>query len=195
MPVLDVTIVGKMMLPEVGGGPVYPPGSGSPPGIWGPTDPRPSHPIVLPIPPDGLAPGLPAHPIYLPVFPAHPIVIPPGAIAPGVPAHPIYLPPGIWGPTDPQPGPPIYIPPDLVAPGVPAHPIYLPPTIWPPGGGIDVPGHPIVLPPGPVEPPPGGGDKPPPPGGGWGYVSEQGWGWGYFPQLSDKPNPVPPGRR
>ena len=115
-----------------------------PPGIWGPTDPRPtppivippnwisdgvpSHPIVLPpprpahpivIPPDAIAPGVPTHPIVLPPppHPAHPIVIPPGALAPGVPTHPIYLPPGIWGPTDPRPSPPIFLPPASQLPG------------------------------------------------------------------------------
>ena len=42
------------------GGPVYPahpiaPG-GPPPGIWGPTDPRPTHPIVIPMPPVEIPP-------------------------------------------------------------------------------------------------------------------------------------------
>jgi hypothetical protein len=62
-------------------------------GIWGPTDPRPSHPIVLP-------PG----PIQGPVFPAHPIVIPPGWVL--VPSHPIYVP--VAPPN--HPANPIYIP-------------------------------------------------------------------------------------
>jgi hypothetical protein len=47
------------------------PGPGQPPGIWGPTDPRPTHPIVIPIPPGEQPPepgnGLtPSHPIYIP---------------------------------------------------------------------------------------------------------------------------------
>jgi hypothetical protein len=57
----------------IGGGPIQPPDGGNgggggepvfpahpivhPPGIWGPTDPRPSHPIVIPLPPE--TPGLP----------------------------------------------------------------------------------------------------------------------------------------
>lgn len=134
------------------------PGEPEPPlGIWGPTDPRPTHPIYLPIPPGiiGGDPPKPEHPIWLPVYPAHPIVIPPGAIQPDppIPAHPIYLPPIIWGPDDPRPTHPIVIPPDALAPGVPTHPIVLPPpnpdppNIW--GGSNEpFPTHPIVLPPG-----------------------------------------------
>jgi hypothetical protein len=95
------------------------------------------------IPPDAIAPGVPAHPIYIPVYPAHPIVIPPGAIAPGVPEHPIVLPPPV------SPEHPIVIPPDAISPGVPAHPIVIPPVpplgIW---GDVNAPTHPIVLPPG-----------------------------------------------
>src|SRR5215469_2900733 len=34
MPVLDVVFVGKLHLPEIGGGPIMPPWQ--PPGIWGP---------------------------------------------------------------------------------------------------------------------------------------------------------------
>lgn len=164
--------------------------TGQPPGIWGPTDPRPTPPIVIPIPPDAIGPGVPAHPIWLPVYPAHPIVIPPGAISPGHPEHPIVLPPYV-------PAHPIVIPPDVIAPGVPAHPIVLPPTVWPPlnppgiwgGGNAPMPTPPIALPPKPTEPPSGGGNKPPPATGGWGYVNDPGFGWGYFPAQSDKPHP------
>ena len=45
---------------------------GQPPGIWGPTDPRPTPPIYIPI--EG---AHPEHPIYFPVEPTHPIVLPP----------------------------------------------------------------------------------------------------------------------
>lgn len=98
--------------------------------IWGPEDPRPTPPIV--IPPDAISPGVPTHPIFIPVHPAHPIVIPPGAISPDppIPAHPIVLPP-------PRPEHPIVIPPGSISPGVPAHPIVLP--IYP--------ANPIALPP------------------------------------------------
>src|SRR6516165_9938050 len=65
--------------------------------IWGPTDPRPSPPIVFP-------PGYPAHPIQ------PPLGIWGGAPIPW-PTPPIFYPPGIWGPTDPFPTPPIAIPP------------------------------------------------------------------------------------
>lgn len=158
-----------------------------PPGIWGPTDPRPTPPIHIPgpgerppgtwggagepfptppivIPPDFLAPGVPAHPIYLPVYPAHPIVIPPGAIGPGKPTHPIVLPP-------PRPAHPIVLPPDSVAPGVPAHPIVLPPY----------PAHPIVLP--PDTPPDQGEDGYPR----WVYTVP--YGWVLDPGPGGKPQP------
>jgi hypothetical protein len=101
-------------------------------GIWGPGDPRPTNPIV--IPPDAIAPGVPTHPIFLPVYPSHPIVIPPDGLAPGVPTHPIYLPV--------YPSHPIVIPPDAVAPGVPTHPIVLP--IYPDQGLPPFPSHPIA---------------------------------------------------
>jgi hypothetical protein len=93
---------------------------GQPPGIWGPTDPRPTHPIVIPIPPGEQPPepgnGLtPSHPIYIPgesgpggvkqlVFVYIPgiggvwfmIDVPPAA--PPHPAHPIVEPPPSGGP-------------------------------------------------------------------------------------------------
>jgi hypothetical protein len=133
MPVLDAVFVGKIHLPEVGGGPIYPP---SPPvGIW-PTPPGgyfPSHPISPGGPPPGywggVAPPLPTHPI-----------------SPGGP------PLGIWGGGNvPVPTPPIYLPPGTLPGLSPEHPIYIPPSIWPPGG---VPTHPIAL------PPPGSEGKP-----------------------------------
>lgn len=126
-----------------------PPGGGT--GIWGPDDPRPTPPIV--IPPSAIAPGVPTHPIYLPVYPAHPIVIPPGAIGPGLPTHPIELPPY-------HPAHPIVIPPDSVAPGVPTHPIYLPPRIWG-GGNVPFPTPPIYIPPPPPDPPHAPAEMPP----------------------------------
>jgi hypothetical protein len=94
------------------------------------------------IPPDAIAPGVPAHPIYLPIHPSHPIVIPPGSLGGGKPEHPIYLPP-------PRPEHPIVIPPDAVEPGVPSHPIVIPPPplgIWG-GANQPFPTPPIFLPP------------------------------------------------
>lgn len=60
---------------------------GQPPlGIWGPTDPRPTPPIYIPImPPAGEGGEAPTHPIYIPVYPSQ---------GPGFPTQPIYLPPG-----------------------------------------------------------------------------------------------------
>jgi len=168
----QVVIIGEVYDPTLSvGWPLPPSGGGAPPGIWGPTDPRPTPPIHLGpggggivsppiyyppgiwgptdprptppiyIPPDGLAPGVPTHPIFLPVYPAHPIVIPPDSIGPGVPTHPIVLPP-------PQPGHPIVIPPDGIGDGVPSHPIVLPEPplgIWGPTDPRPTP--PIFLPP------------------------------------------------
>ena len=132
MPKEKITIEGVMTYRDEGNGGGPPPDhGGGPPHIWGPTDPRPTPPIVV-IPPGSISDGVPTHPIYIPIYPAHPIVIPPGSIGGGKPEHPIYLPPGIWGPTDPFPTPPIFLPPDSIGPGVPTHPIYLPPVIWGP---------------------------------------------------------------
>ncbi len=161
MPVFDVTIVGKMSLPEIGGGPIIP--APQPPlGIWGPTDPRPTPPIYIPVPPPPDSGLHPEHPIYIPVYPAHPIVLPlpPEGLHP---MPPIYIPPqepplGIWGPDDPRPTPPIYIPVEGLHP---EHPIYFPVE----------PTHPIVLPPEgetPTPPP----DMIQPPSGAQGF-------WGY----------------
>ena len=170
MPVFDVTIVGKMSLPEIGGGPIIPPGQPQPPlGIWGPTDPRPTPPIYVPVPPPPESGLSPEHPIYIPVYPAHPIVLPlpptdarpmpPIYIPPGHPDNSLpEQPPGIWGPTDPRPTPPIYIP---IEGAHPEHPIYFPVE----------PTHPIVLPPDGETPEPPPGMVQPPTGqpGFWGY--------------------------
>jgi len=199
---------------SVGGGPVVPPESpGEPPlGIWGPTDPRPTPPIYIPVPPpvEGGGDEHPEHPIYIPVYPAHPIVIPLPPVEPPTdggdahPEHPIYLPPvvwpplppkpplGIWGPTDPRPTPPIYLPlptpPDSGGgePGVPAHPIYFP----------VYPAHPIVLPPDggekPPEPPPGMINPPTGARGFWAY-SEMYQCWVFVPYEGSGLEPNPPG--
>ena len=115
---------------EGGGG-----GGGQPPGIWGPTDPRPTHPIAgFPWPGQPSQPGVPTHPIYNPPYPD--IGLPGGQPYPdqglpgsqprpdqGLPGNQPYpdqgLPgrqPGIWGPNDPRPTPPIYIPGQPVIP-------------------------------------------------------------------------------
>lgn len=98
-----------------------------PPGIWGPTDPRPSNPIAG-MGPGGNFPGQPPLGIWGPTDPR------PGTGLPGpqpMPTPPIYFPPegnppplGIWGPTDPRPG--------WGLPGEqpkPSHPIVLPPDL------------------------------------------------------------------
>jgi hypothetical protein len=114
---------------EIGGGPIYPPPGGRPPGIWGGAPPNyvdiggpPPQPGVWP------GPGYPAHPIAPggpPPYPSHPI---PPTVWPTPPGG---APPGVWGGANqPFPTPPI-------APGgppsFPAHPI--PPVVWPPGPG------------------------------------------------------------
>ena len=98
-----VSIVGEASLTGlgVGGGPIVP---GEPPGIWGPTDPRPTPPIHIP------PPGFGHHP-------AHPIVLPPN-----VPAHPIVIPPPP-GSTEP---------PDLIIwPPLPNNDLPVPPIVDP----------------------------------------------------------------
>jgi hypothetical protein len=175
-----IVIVGEVYDPTlgIGGGPIIPPEGGAEPplGIWGPTDPRPTPPIYIPVPPPPESGLSPEHPIFIPVYPAHPIVIPVppqppsgGGEHPEHPIPPVVWPPmppkpplGIWGPTDPRPTPPIHLPPVHAQPpiyipiippegggepGTPAHPIYMP----------VYPSHPIVLPPDEEEPP-----KPPP---------------------------------
>ena len=117
---------------------VVPPGGNypQPPGIWGPNDPRPSNPIS----------GIPGLPGYqppaggggAPPHPSHPIYRPDLR-----PEHPIYFPPGIWGPNDPRPSNPIS--------GVPGAPGYQPPFPVDPGFGNEWfdprPSHPIAGPP------------------------------------------------
>jgi homeobox protein ESX1 len=182
---VDVTIVGKMYVPEVSH-PIAP--GGQPPGIWGPTDPRPTPPIYIPVVP----PNVVMPPIYIPIVPSHPIVLPPPG-EPPVPTHPIELPPVIWPPQPPgAPGggappiasqgpgfvtPPIYIPikPKPPAEGAPPtveHPIYWPvypshPIVIPPyEGEPPEPTHPIVIPP---ELPPENINPEPGVTGFWGY--------------------------
>lgn len=87
----------------IGGGPM-PPGQGGdggkPPGIWGPTDPRPNPPIAnVPGAPGYKPPGIwgPTDP-----RPNPPIAFPPGWVG-GVPPE---LPPGVTVPEPPPPGSP-----------------------------------------------------------------------------------------
>src|SRR6516162_1473886 len=101
MPVLDAVIIGKIHLPEIGGGPIVPPTQ--PPGIW-PSPGVPTHPIYYPPVISGPPGPWPTPPIYLP--PTLPGIWP----SPGHPAHPIYYPPVISGPPGPWPTPPIYLP-------------------------------------------------------------------------------------
>ena len=90
-----VVLIGEASLTGlgVGGGPIVP---GDPPGIWGPTDPRPSHPINLPPWYPGDPPGIwgPTDP-----RPSHPIVIPkPPTDPPATPTEPKPPPAdGGWG--------------------------------------------------------------------------------------------------
>lgn len=113
-----VVLIGEATLTGlgVGGGPIIPPGSGgSPPGIWGPNDPRPTPPIAFPpgwvggVPP-GQPPGIwgPNDP-----RPTPPIFIPPN------------VPPSLTPPEEPQPGDPTTI----VEGNFPVQPIEPPPYI------------------------------------------------------------------
>ena len=111
-----------------------------PPGIWGPTDPRPGYglPGGQPYPDQGLPGSQPRPDQGLPGSQPRPDQGLPGGQG-GQPTHPIYIPPeggqpplGIWGPTDPRPG--------TGLPGPqphPEHPIVLPPGLPPtiPGEG------------------------------------------------------------
>ncbi len=115
-------------------------------GIWGPTDPRPSHPIAG-VPPGGAwpqpprPPGVPTHPIYWPPYPDQ-----------GLPGNQPYPDQGLPGnqpyPDQGLPGNQPY--PDQGLPGGqggrPTHPIYFPPVIWGPGDPRPTP--PIAIPPG-----------------------------------------------
>ena len=124
------------MIIPVGSGPYpdntlpmpQPPSQGGPPGIWGPTDPRPGYGLPGSQPrPDNTLPGQQ-----------------PGIWGPNDPrpTPPIYIPPeggqpplGIWGPTDPRHG--TGLPAEQPKP---THPIVLPPNLpptTPEGGKID----------------------------------------------------------
>ncbi len=144
--------------------PMPQPPSGGPPGIWGPTDPRPSQPIYMPGAPvdPGYSPpwarprppGQPTHPIYNPPYPDN--SLPGGQPYPdnslpggqgGRPTHPIYYPPYPDNSLPPFPSNPIYIPPEGAQP-----PLGIwGPTDPRPGYGLPAPQphpeHPIVLPP------------------------------------------------
>src|SRR5262252_5370253 len=116
---MPVVFIGVGWNPDlgIGGGPVYPPaGGGQPPGIWGPTDPRPTPPIAMPPwwnwggPPDQQPPH-PQFPIWVPPGfsppgPGYPPGIGGGPIIPPTPEPPLV----IWGPDDPRPTPPIMWP-------------------------------------------------------------------------------------
>jgi len=144
-----VVFVGEMYNADlsVGGGPIIP--APQPPlGIWGPTDPRPTHPIAgypWPQPPTGQPPypsqGLPPFATNLPV-------VPPGGVWPTPPGQPPYpdaglppfatnlpvVPPGGAWPTPPGGGggqPPLGIWGGPYFPPVPSHPIVLPPDLPP----------------------------------------------------------------
>lgn len=224
MAAVPVTIVGVAYLTDVGvgGGPIYPPSGGqppgNPPGIWGGGN------VPMPTPPIANVPGAPGYNppgsppgIWGPPgpWPTPPIAFPPGWVG--------GQPPGIWGGGNvPMPTPPIYLPP--LPPGYPAHPIYWPPGIW--GGGnvpmptppiANVPGAPGYNPPGiwpgpgpiyPVEPhpehpialpPEGPPTEPPvdpptnPPSTDWEWGWSPSQGWHPVYVPGDKPSPVPPG--
>lgn len=137
----QVMIIGTLVEIDSGAHPEHP--IYYPPGIWGPTDPRPGW--GLPGQPPGIWGGgnvpMPTPPI--PIYPGgtpnppgtwggagQPFPTPPIPIYPGGTPNP----PGIWGPPGPWPQPPIHIPPDLKPPtGTPEHPINKPPIDAPPG--------------------------------------------------------------
>lgn len=89
----NVVLIGEATLTGlgIGGGPIIPPGQ--PPGIWGPTDPRPTPPIAFP---PGWVGGVPP---IVPVPPDTPNVPPPGSppvIVSGTqPTQPMVPPPAI----------------------------------------------------------------------------------------------------
>jgi hypothetical protein len=146
MPVFDVSIVGKLYLPEVGGGPIYPPGVDQPKpplGIWGGAPiPWPTPPIYYPPPPLGIWGGAPIP------WPTPPIYYPPAA--PGAPTFPIWGPPGFNPPGAGYP------------PGIWAGPIVIPtpPPTEPPAEG--------------AKPPPPEGGWGYHPEYGWGYFPPSG---------------------
>lgn len=94
----EATITGL----QVGGGPVIPPsqppgGGGQPPGIWGPTDPRPTPPIHLG--PGGDIGGPPSVGGG-PIIPPDEGTKPPDPIQPPVEWKAIWIPPALSGETD-----------------------------------------------------------------------------------------------
>lgn len=111
-----VTLIGEAIVTGlgVGGGPIVPPPQ--PPGIWGPTDPRPTPPIAnVPGVPGYRPPGdhiwgggnepFPTPPIHIPPLP--PNVEQP---QPGDPTKPLPPPPGAGGwPVQPQTPPPYIV--------------------------------------------------------------------------------------
>jgi hypothetical protein len=166
MPVLDAVFVGKIHLPEVGGGPIIPPGLPQPPlGIWGPPQMPPG---IWPSPPGSRPPDAG--------------YFPPGVGGPGSGQGGGWGPDYIWG-GGPGARPPI-APPGGGAPGYPSHP-WVPPT--------GVPEHPIVLPPDTV--PPVGPPVPTHPieGVSYGYaliyIPGQGMKWVAFPVHPDQAPP------
>lgn len=129
-----VIIVGQLSLTglTIGGGPIIPPEQ--PPGIWGPTDPRPTPPIQLPPWAGGWQPG-----IWGPTDPR--------------PTPPIYIPPpGSQPPPNVEP-PEAGEPPVAIGGEQPVHPIAVPPYIL-----VNYPGYGwiAVAPPKPAEQPPSG---------------------------------------
>lgn len=191
MPTRQVHIVGLMTWDEPSAGvptpPIY-----YPPGIWGPTDPRPGWGLPGPPPVISGPPGpWPSPPIHLPApppiisgppgpWPSPPIHLPPTAPPGAHPMPPIYYPPGIWGPTDPRPG---------LGPVPPQPGIGGPPGPWP--------SPPIHLPP---QQPPSGGTPLPPAAGvpiDGKLVWIPGYGWTFIPAGAGAPAPpdgptVPP---
>ena len=101
-----------------------------PPGIWGPTDPRPTHPIAGWNPSTGGWPQPPRPPGY----PSHPIYWPNPYPDQGLPGNQPYPDQGLPGN---QPYPDQGLPgsqprPDQGLPPFPAHPIVIPPGgVWP----------------------------------------------------------------
>ena len=153
MPVYDAVFVGKIHLPEVGGGPIIPPGV--PPSGNVPMPPIYYPPVISggpgwlppmvgggPIIPPGSPPVIAGGPGWLPPMVGGGPIIPGVPPSGNVPMPPIYYPPVF-------PSFPIVLPPDTIPGLKPEHPIVLPP----PSSG-NVPAHPIVLPPpGSTEPP------------------------------------------
>ena len=141
-------------------------GGGNPPGIWGPTDPRPGWGLP------GDQPGIwgpnDPRPGYGPVGPQ------PGGPRP---EHPIFYPPGIWGPNDPRPG--WGLPGNQPGVGAPVFPTN--PIVIYPGGDPNPPQTPPGAPTAPTAPPQLGAISPETnvPGAGtvWMLGMFPGYGW------------------